>query len=108
MKVTFDPSRVSYHDLLKVFFDNHDPTTMNRQGPDVGSNYRSAIFASSDAQAREARAYIATLAQSPRFKGETITTTVQPAPTFYRAEEYHQNYHAIHGGSCRVKILTDR
>ncbi|HTA17872.1 MAG TPA: peptide-methionine (S)-S-oxide reductase, partial [Polyangia bacterium] len=59
--------------------------------------------ASTDAQAKEAKAYIATLAASPRYKGETITTTVQPAPPFYRAEEYHQNYHAIHGGSCVVK-----
>ena len=103
--MTFDPARVSYHDLLEVFFDNHDPTTLNRQGPDVGSNYRSAIFASSDAQLREANSYIAQLAQEPRFKGKTITTTVQMAPQFYRAEDYHQNWHAIHGGSCQVKRL---
>jgi peptide methionine sulfoxide reductase msrA/msrB len=105
VKVTFDPARVSYRDLLKVFFDNHDPTTLDRQGPDVGSNYRSAIFASSDAQAGEAKAYIAELAQQPRFKGKTITTTVQPAPPFYRAEDYHQNWHAVHGGSCQLKRL---
>jgi peptide methionine sulfoxide reductase msrA/msrB len=103
VKITFDPARVTYGALLKVFFDNHDSTTLDRQGPDVGSNYRSAIFASSDAQLREAKAYIATLGRAPRFKGETITTTVQPAPTFYRAEDYHQNWHAIHGGSCQVK-----
>jgi len=105
VKVTFDPARVSYRDLLKVFFDNHDPTTLDRQGPDVGSNYRSAIFASSEAQQREAKAYIGELAQQPRFKGKTITTTVQPAPPFYRAEDYHQNWHAVHGGSCQVKHL---
>jgi peptide methionine sulfoxide reductase msrA/msrB len=104
VKVTFDPARVSYRQLLKVFFDNHDPTTLNRQGPDVGSNYRSAIFTSDDAQAREAKAYLAELAQAPRMKGKTITTTVQPAPAFYRAEDYHQNYHAVHGGSCKVKV----
>jgi peptide methionine sulfoxide reductase msrA/msrB len=104
VKVTFDPTRVTYRQLLKVFFDNHDPTTLNRQGPDVGSNYRSAIFASSDTQLREAKAYIAELSREPRFRGETITTTVEPAPAFYRAEEYHQNFHAIHGGSCQVKV----
>jgi peptide methionine sulfoxide reductase msrA/msrB len=103
VKITFDPARVTYRDLLKVFFDNHDPTTLDRQGPDVGSNYRSAIFASSDAQLREAKVYIATLSHTPRFKNETITTTVQPASAFYRAEDYHQNWHAIHGGSCQVK-----
>jgi peptide methionine sulfoxide reductase msrA/msrB len=104
VKVTFDPTRVTYRQLLKVFFDNHDPTTLDRQGYDVGSNYRSAIFAANDDQAREAKAYIAELRREPRFKGQTITTTVQPAPPFYRAEEYHQNYHAIHGGSCQVKV----
>ena len=103
VKVTFDPARVSYRELLKVFFDNHDPTTADRQGPDVGSNYRSAIFASTGAQLSEAKAFIAELARAPRFKGEKITTTVQPAPAFYRAEDYHQNWHAIHGGSCQVK-----
>ena len=104
VKVTFDPARVTYRQLLKVFFDNHDATTLDRQGPDVGSNYRSAIFASSDGQLREAKAYIADLARAPRFKGETITTTVEPAPPFYRAEDYHQNWHAVHGGSCQVKV----
>jgi peptide methionine sulfoxide reductase msrA/msrB len=104
VKVTFDPTRVTYRQLLKIFFDNHDATTMDRQGPDVGSNYRSAIFAADDAQLREAKAYIAELSRDPHFRGQTITTTVEPAPPFYRAEEYHQNWHAIHGGSCQVKV----
>jgi peptide methionine sulfoxide reductase msrA/msrB len=104
VKVTFDPARVSYRALLKVFFDNHDPTTLDRQGPDVGSNYRSAIFASTPAQQSEATDYIAELSKTPRFKTAKIVTTVQPAAPFYRAEEYHQNYHAIHGGSCQVKV----
>jgi peptide methionine sulfoxide reductase msrA/msrB len=104
VKVTFDPARVTYRQLLKVFFDNHDPTTLDRQGADVGSNYRSAIFASNDQQLREAKGYIAELAREPRFRGQTITTTVQPAPPFYRAEDYHQNWHAVHGGSCQVKV----
>jgi peptide methionine sulfoxide reductase msrA/msrB len=103
VKITFDPARVSYRDLLKIFFDNHDPTTPNRQGPDVGSNYRSAIFASTPAQQKEAAAYVAALSKEPRFKDDKIVTTVQPAPTFYRAEDYHQNWHAVHGGSCQVK-----
>jgi peptide methionine sulfoxide reductase msrA/msrB len=103
VKITFDPARVTYRALLKIFFDNHDPTTPNRQGPDVGSNYRSAIFASTPQQQKEATAFIAALAQEPRFKGAKLVTTVEPAPTFYRAEEYHQNWHAIHGGSCQVK-----
>jgi peptide methionine sulfoxide reductase msrA/msrB len=104
VKVTFDPARVTYRQLLKVFFDNHDPTTPDRQGADVGSNYRSAIFASNDQQLREAKGYIAELARAPRFRGQTITTTVQPAPPFYRAEDYHQNWHAVHGGSCQVQV----
>jgi peptide methionine sulfoxide reductase msrA/msrB len=103
VKVTFDPARVSYRDLLKVFFDNHDPTTPNRQGPDVGTNYRSAIFAATPTQQKEATAYIAQIASDPRFRRDKIVTTVQPAPTFYRAEDYHQNWHAVHGGSCSVK-----
>jgi peptide methionine sulfoxide reductase msrA/msrB len=104
VKVTFDPARVSYRALLKVFFDNHDPTTLNRQGPDVGSNYRSAIFTSSPSQQAEATAYLAELSKTPRFKDAKIVTTVQPAPPFFRAEDYHQNYHAIHGGSCQVQV----
>jgi peptide methionine sulfoxide reductase msrA/msrB len=104
VKVTFDPARVTYRQLLKVFFDNHDPTTPDRQGADVGSNYRSAIFASNDQQLREAKGYIAELAREPRFRGQTVTTTVQPAPPFYRAEDYHQNWHAVHGGSCQVRV----
>jgi peptide methionine sulfoxide reductase msrA/msrB len=103
VKITFDPARVAYRDLLKIFFDNHDPTTPNRQGPDVGSNYRSAIFASTPAQQKEATEYIAALSKDARFKSDKIVTTVQPAPTFYRAEDYHQNWHAVHGGSCQVK-----
>jgi peptide methionine sulfoxide reductase msrA/msrB len=105
VKVTFDPSRVTYRELLKVFFDNHDPTTVDRHGPDVGSNYRSAIFASTPEQQKEANAYIAQLAHDPLYQGEKIVTqVVSPAPPFYRAEEYHQNWHAIHGGSCKVKL----
>ena len=102
VKVVFDPARVSYRELLDVFFKNHDATTLNRQGPDVGEQYRSAIFAATPEQQREAEAFVKTLAATPDYKGRTITTTIQPAPKFWAAEEYHQDYHAKHGGSCRV------
>jgi peptide methionine sulfoxide reductase msrA/msrB len=102
VKVTFDPNRVSYRDLLDVFFKNHDPTTLNRQGPDVGDQYRSAIFAATPEQKRQAVEFIQELQASPRFAGRRIVTVVQDAPVFHPAEEYHQDYHKKHGGSCRV------
>jgi peptide methionine sulfoxide reductase msrA/msrB len=102
VKVTYDPARVSYRDLLKVFFDNHDPTTMNRQGPDHGTQYRSTIFAANPEQEREARGYIASLQQTAAFQGRAVVTQVVTATPFYRAEDYHQDWHAKHGGSCKV------
>jgi peptide methionine sulfoxide reductase msrA/msrB len=104
VKITFDPARVSYEALLKVFFDNHDPTTMNRQGPDHGSQYRSVVFANSPEQLGQANVFVATLQKTPRYADRKIVTLIQPATPFYRAEEYHQNYHAIHGGSCKVVV----
>jgi peptide methionine sulfoxide reductase msrA/msrB len=104
VKVVFDPARVTYKALLKVFFDNHDPTTLNRQGPDVGTQYRSVIFASTPEQKAQAEAYIKELSASPRFASRKIVTTVESAPTFYKAEEYHQDYHKKHGGSCKVVV----
>jgi peptide-methionine (S)-S-oxide reductase len=86
-----------------VFFANHDPTTMNSQGPDFGTQYRSAIFAATPEQKQQAEAYIKTLQASPQFLKRKIVTTVQMAPPFYPAEDYHQDYHAKHGGSCKVK-----
>jgi peptide methionine sulfoxide reductase msrA/msrB len=102
VKVVFDPGRVTYRKLLDVFFKNHDATTMNRQGPDVGSQYRSAIFATTPDQKAEAEAVIKELQATPRFENRKIVTTVQMAPPFYAAEDYHQDYHQKHGGSCRV------
>jgi len=102
VKVVFDPARVSYRELLDVFFKNHDPTTLDRQGPDVGSQYRSAIFAASPQQKEQAEQWIRELTESRRFGARAITTTVEMAPPFYPAEDYHQDYHARHGGSCRV------
>jgi len=103
VEVTFAPSIVGYDDLLKVFFDNHDATTMNRQGPDYGTQYRSAIFASTPEQKKLAEAYIQKLAASEEYKGKRIVTSVEGLVPFWRAEDYHQDYHRIHGGSCKVK-----
>jgi len=100
VRVTFDPKRVTYRQLLEWFFKLHDPTQLNRQGPDVGSQYRSAIFTANEEQLKQAKAYIDELARSGRFRGRKIVTIVQPAMPFYQAEEYHQDYHAKHGGSC--------
>lgn len=100
VQVTFDPKRVTYRELLEWFFKFHDPTQLNRQGPDRGTQYRSAIFAVNDEQRKQAKDYIEELAESDRFKGRKIVTTVEPAKTFYPAEEYHQDYHEKHGGLC--------
>ncbi len=89
LEVTFDPAVISYHDILEVFWDNHNPTTLNRQGPDVGTQYRSAIFYHSPEQEAEARASRdAAQARFPR----PIVTEITPATEFWRAEEYHQQY----------------
>lgn len=105
VKVVYDPSKVDYSALLKVFFDNHDPTTLNRQGPDHGEQYRSAIFASTPEQKTAAEAFLKQVAGTPRFQGRKIVTQiVAPGPKFWPAEAYHQDYHAKHGGSCKVKV----
>ncbi|MFN0205535.1 MAG: bifunctional methionine sulfoxide reductase B/A protein [Planctomycetota bacterium] len=103
VKIVFDPNRVSYADLLKVFFNNHDATQLNRQGPDVGDQYRSAIFTATPEQKAAAEAYIKTLQATNEYAGRKIVTIVETAPKFYPAEEYHQDYHKKHGGSCKVK-----
>ena len=106
VKVLFDPARVRYEDLLKVFFDNHDPTQVDRQGPDFGTNYRSVVFASTPAQKDAAESFVKSLASTPRFQGRKIATQiVAPGPKFWPAEDYHQDYHRKHGGSCRVKVF---
>ena len=96
VKVTYDPAQVSYGELLRIFFSvAHDPTQLNRQGPDVGTQYRSAIFTTSDDQKRVAQAYIEQLGQANVFSGPIVTEVVA-LPTFYPAEAYHQNYLALH------------
>jgi peptide-methionine (S)-S-oxide reductase len=96
VKVTYDPGQVSYGQLLTVFFSvAHDPTQLNRQGPDTGTQYRTAIFTTSDEQKRVAQAYVAQLDQAKVF-GRPIVTEIVPLPAFYPAEAYHQNYLALH------------
>src|SRR6185437_1605493 len=96
VEVIYDPSQVSYGKLLQIFFSvAHDPTELNRQGPDHGTQYRSAIFTTNDEQAKVARAYIAQLDAAKAFPGP-IVTQVTPLPAFYEAEAYHQNYAALH------------
>ena len=91
VQVTFDPAKVSYDQLLNVFWEMHDPTTLNRQGPDVGTQYRSAIFFHSPEQEAIARKSRAEVEASGKFR-RPIVTEITPVSTFYRAEEYHQRY----------------
>lgn len=102
VEIDFDPSQVSYEKLLEAFWSLHNPTTRNRQGPDVGSQYRSAVFYHSDAQRAAAEAMKARLTSEHRFPGPIVTEIV-PAATFYRAEDYHQRYLEKRGlGSCHT------
>ena len=95
VQVTFDPTQVSYGQLLRVFFSvAHDPTQLNRQGPDHGTQYRSAIFTTSEDQSRVAKAYVAQLEQAKVFP-QKIVTEIVPLPAFFPAESYHQNYAAL-------------
>jgi len=96
VKITFDPAKVSYSDLLRIFFSvAHDPTELNRQGPDTGTQYRSAIFYANDEQKQIALAYIAQLNNSKVFR-KPIVTQVVALKAFYPAEGYHQNFLALH------------
>jgi peptide-methionine (S)-S-oxide reductase len=101
VQVTFDPGQVSYESLVELFFKMHNPTTRNRQGPDVGSQYRSVIFAHGPEQARIAREVRDRVAASGRWKAPVVTQ-IEPAASFWPAEDYHQRYYQKHGGSCHV------
>jgi peptide-methionine (S)-S-oxide reductase len=104
-QITFDPAVIPYEDLLEIFFAFHDPTTLNRQGPDVGTQYRSAIFTHSPAQEEAARRTIARLGRDDVF-GAPIVTEVTPLTTFYPAEAYHQDYYRRNPnqGYCQAMI----
>jgi peptide-methionine (S)-S-oxide reductase len=99
VEVTFDPARISYEQLLKIFWQAHDPTQLNRQGPDVGSQYRSAIFFHTDEQRVLAETSRDALDQSGRYQ-RSVVTEVVPAGIFWEAEAYHQQYHRKNGGGC--------
>src|SRR5437868_7337784 len=102
VQVVYDPAKVGYDDLLKVFWENHDPTTPNRQGPDVGTQYRSAIFFSTPEQESAARASKAMLDNSGRYR-RPIVTEIAPASEFYPAEDYHQQYLEKRGlSTCNI------
>lgn len=104
VQITFDPGLISYTDLLRLHLSSHDPTTLNRQGADQGTQYRSVIFTHDDNQAREARQVITDM---QRLFTAPIVTEVQPFTVFYKAEPYHQDYYARNpdAGYCRMVIV---
>jgi methionine-S-sulfoxide reductase len=102
VKVVFDPQRITYRRLLEAFFKMHDPTELDRQGPDVGSQYRSGIWYTNEQQRREAEAYIGELTAARAFGGRKIVTQVEAAKTFWPAEDYHQDYVEKTGRVCHV------
>jgi peptide-methionine (S)-S-oxide reductase len=103
VRIRYDPDVVTYQKLLATFWSIHDPTQKNRQGPDIGTNYRSIIFYHDPEQKQAAIQSKEELEQSGRFKRPVVTEIV-PATVFWRAEEYHQQYHEKHGGhGCRIR-----
>ncbi len=103
VEVEYDPAKISYEQLLNVFWENHDPTTLNRQGPDRGTQYRSAIFFHSPEQQKVAEASKSALDNSGRFRNKIVTQII-PATEFYQAEDYHQQYLEKRGlASCHIK-----
>jgi len=101
VEVTFDPSKVSYATLVELFFKMHDPTQLNRQGPDFGAQYRSVIFTHSPEQERIAKEELEKATATGRYN-RPIVTSIEPAKPFWPAEEYHQRYLEKNGGSCHV------
>lgn len=105
VQVTYDPTVITYEDLLKVFFSIHDPTTLNRQGADRGTHYRSTILYGDETEKKTAQAFIDLLTKEKVFK-DPIVTKIEEAGTFYKAEAYHQDYYANNpnAGYCRFVI----
>jgi len=103
VKVVFDPKKITYRRLLEAFFVMHDATQLNRQGPDVGDQYRSGIYYTSEEQKKQAEAYIKELESTGSYKGRKIVTQVEPAKTFWAAEDYHQDYIEKTGRVCHVR-----
>ena len=106
IEITFDPEQTSYRDLLSFFFQIHDPTTLNRQGHDVGTQYRSAIFYHSSAQLATAKAVIAGLAGQKVWTGPIVTELV-PFTAFYKAEDHHQHYYATNPGQTYCQLVVN-
>jgi peptide-methionine (S)-S-oxide reductase len=105
VEIDYDPAKISYDELLNVFWDNHDPTTLNRQGPDWGTQYRSAIFFHSPEQESAAKASKEALDGLGRYRNKIVTQIV-PATTFFEAEDYHQQYLEKRGAaSCHIKTV---
>lgn len=102
VQIEYDSEKISYEELLNIFWNNHNPTTLNQQGPDVGTQYRSVIFFHSPEQETIAKTSKQKIVESGKWKN-TITTQIAPAETFYKAEEYHQQYLAKKGlGTCHI------
>jgi len=108
VEVTFDPKTVSFQQLLEFFFMIHDPTQLNRQGPDTGTQYRTAIYTTTPSQLDDAQKYKESLEKSKKFQ-QSIVTEIKPAPEFYRAEEYHQRYFEKHPNmACHIVVPSPK
>jgi peptide-methionine (S)-S-oxide reductase len=105
IRIEFNPGQVAFNDLLTVFFATHDPTTLNRQGADVGTQYRSVVFYADEEQKRQAESFIKKLNDAPSF-GRPVVTTVEPLKEFYPAEDYHRKYYAdnTYQPYCQITI----
>jgi peptide-methionine (S)-S-oxide reductase len=106
IKITFDPSKITYNELLEVFFATHDPTTLNRQGNDVGTQYRSEIFYTTEQQEKQAAEFIALL-EKERIFGSPIVTAISEEKPFYLAEEEHQDYYNGHRQQSYCQFIID-
>ena len=106
VRVVFDSEKIGFRDLLTVFFASHDPTTLNRQGGDVGTQYRSVIFFTTKEQEKEAENFIKDLNTSSKF-GKSITTELAPLVKFYEAEDYHKDYFAMHSGNTYCELVIN-
>jgi peptide methionine sulfoxide reductase msrA/msrB len=104
VEIVYDPSQATYEQLARLFFEIHDPTQVNRQGPDVGDQYRSEVFTTSDEQKAVAEKLIGILKE----KGLKVATKVTPAGTFWKAEDYHQDYYAKHKKQPYCHVYTKR
>lgn len=98
IQITYNPEKINYDELLEIFWKTHDPTTLNRQGNDVGTQYRSVIFYHDDTQKQLAESYLQELTEANVFS-QPIVTEISPISTFYKAEDYHQNYFAANGNA---------